>query len=131
MTSSTNKEGPTALWNTLKGKKVKTNDGKELGEIKHISENFLCLQKGTVSKKEYWIPKYTADAFDGKVLWLLTNEEEVLDKYRYGTEPPGEQYAKDFESFRGTPYGQKADYGSDFDRNIRLVENYKNIRDLK
>jgi hypothetical protein len=65
-------------------------------------------------------------------LWLLTNEEELLDKYRYGEEPPGEQYVKVLESFKGTPSGQKAtDRAPDSDRNIRLVENYKNIRDLK
>jgi hypothetical protein len=55
-------------------------------------------------------------------------KRKFLTSTAIGTEPPGEQYAKDFESFRGTPYGQKADYGSDFDRNIRLVENYKNIK---
>jgi hypothetical protein len=57
---------------------------------------------------------------------------ELLDKYRYGAEPPGEQYVKDLESFKGTTSGQKAtDRAPYFDRNIRLVENYKNIRDLK
>ena len=129
---STSKEGPTVLWSILKGKKVKTNDGKDLGEIKEISENFLRLQKGTVAKKKFWIPKYTADAYDGKVLWLLLNEEELLDKYRYGAEPKGDQYVKDLETFKDTPSGQKAtDRGPDFDQNIRMVENYKNIRDLK
>ena len=131
MAPPANKEGPTVLWSMLNGKKVKTNDGKELGEIKEISENFLRLQKGTVAKKKFWIPKYTADAYDGKVLWLLLNEEELLDKYRYGAEPKGDQYVKDLESFRATPSGQKAEYGTDIDRNIRMVENYKNIRDLK
>ena len=51
----------------------------------------------------------------------------LLDKYRYGAEPKGEQYMKDLESFRGTPSGQKAEYGTDFDQNIPMVENYKNI----
>jgi len=40
-------------------------------------------------------------------------------------------YAKDFGSFKGTPSGQKANYGADFDENLRVVENYNNIRDLK
>jgi hypothetical protein len=130
MTSPANKEGPTVLWSMLRGKYVKTNDGKELGEIKEISENFLLLQKGTVAKKKFWIPKYTADAYDGKALWLLVTEEE-LERYRYGAEPKGDQYVKDLESFRGTPSGQKAEYGTEIDRNIRVVENYKNIRELK
>jgi hypothetical protein len=130
--TESNKQGPTTLWKTLKGKNVKTNDGKDLGEIKDVSENYIHVEKGTLHKESLWIPKYIADAFDGKTLWLLIDEEELRGKYQYGKEPPqGDQYAKDFESFKGTPYGQKGSYGTDFDENIRVVENYKNIRDLK
>ncbi len=132
MTSDSNKPGPTTLWKTLKGKNVKTNDGKDLGEIKEVSENYLHMEKGTIHKERFWIPKYIADAFDGKTLWLLMEEEELRGKYQYGKEPPsGDQYSKDFEIFKGTRYGQNANYTADFDENIRVVENYKNIRDLK
>lgn len=132
MNSDTNKAGPTTLWKTLKDKNVKTNDGKDLGEIKEISENYLHVEKGTIHKEKFWIPKYVADAFDGKTLWLLIDEEELRGKYQYGKEPsPGDQYTRDFESFKGTPYGRNANYTADFNENIRVVENYKNIRDLK
>jgi hypothetical protein len=132
MTTDTNKSGPTALWKTLKGRDVKTNDGKDLGEIKDISDSYIHIEKGTIHKESFWIPKYIADAFDGKILWLLIDEEGLREKYQYGKEAPqGDQYAKDFESFKGTPYGQKGSYGTDFDQTIRVVENYKNIRDLK
>ena len=119
------------MWTMLKGKKVKSNDGKDVGEIKEVSQNFLRLEKGTVKKDKFWIPKYVADAYDGKVLWLLISEEEILGKYHHGAEPPGDQYARDFESFKSTPYGQKATYSPDFDQNVRVVEEYKNVRDLK
>ena len=132
MTGESNKAGPTTLWKTLKGKNVKTNDGEDLGEVKEVSENYLHIEKGTIHKEKFWIPKYVADAFDGKTLWLLMGEEELRAKYQYGKEPPpGDQYAKDFESFKGTPYGQNARYEADFNENIRVVENYKNVRDLK
>ena len=131
MTAPRNRVGPTRIWKTLKGKNVKTNDGKDLGEIKKISEEYLLLQKGTVHKEEFWIPKYISDVFDGKILWLLLSEEEVRGKYQYGKEPPtNEKYAREFESFKGTPYGQKVNYGADFHENIPVVENYKNIRDV-
>jgi len=132
MTADSNKAGPTTLWKTLKGKNVRTNDGKDLGEIKEVSENYLHVEKGTVRKEKFWIPKYVADAFDGKTLWLLVDEEELRSKYQYGTQPPpDEQYSKEFESFKGTPYGQNANHAADSNENIRVVENYKNIRDLK
>jgi hypothetical protein len=132
MTTDSNKLGPTILWKTLKCKNAKTNDGKDLGEIKQVSENYMHVEKGTIHKESFRIPKYIADAFDGKTLWLLIDEEELGGKYYYDKEPPqGDEYAKDFQNFKGTAYGQKQSYATDFDQNIRVVENYKNIRDLK
>jgi succinate dehydrogenase / fumarate reductase, iron-sulfur subunit len=32
------------------------------------------VEKGTIHKESFWIPKYTVDAFDGKTLWLLIDE---------------------------------------------------------
>jgi hypothetical protein len=95
MTTDSNKPGPTTLWKTLKGRDVKTNDGKDLGEIKDISDNYIHVEKGTIHKESFWIPKYIADAFDGKILWLLLDEEKLREKYQYGKEAPqGDQYAK-------------------------------------
>ncbi len=42
--------GPTILWSMLKGKKVITNDGKDIGEIKDISDNYIRLEKGSIKK---------------------------------------------------------------------------------
>ena len=43
-------EGPRILWEQLKGKKVKTNDGQDVGEIKEITQNSIRLEKGIVNK---------------------------------------------------------------------------------
>ncbi|MGA9940566.1 MAG: hypothetical protein WBP88_01085 [Nitrososphaeraceae archaeon] len=90
--AANNIEGPTVLWGELKGTKVKSNDGEDLGDIDKISQNYIKLEKGTIKKEKFWVPKYLADAFDGKVLWLLTGEEETRAKFQYGEEPPAEQY---------------------------------------
>jgi hypothetical protein len=136
-------EGPTVLWGELKGKKVKSNDGKDLGDIDKISQNYIKLEKGTIKKEKFWVPKYLADAFDGKVLWLLTGEEEIRAKFQYGEEPPPEQYEKDFGSFKTSPYGQNRTWDADKvcvtpERTVGIPtkpensdENYKNVRDLK
>jgi hypothetical protein len=71
--------GPTILWNQLKGKQVKTHDGKDIGEIKEISQHYLRLEKGTISKDKFWIPKYIADAYDGENVWVVANEDEVKE----------------------------------------------------
>ena len=62
----------------------------------------------------------------------MINEEEVHSKYEYGDESPrGEEYTKGLESFKSSPSGQKGEHNSDFEERIRIIENYKNIRDLK
>lgn len=138
MSSSTSSGGgPTVLWDVLKGKKVKTNDGKELGEIKEFSQNYVRVEKGTLRKENIWIPKYVGDAFDGRILWLLISEQEVLDRFKHGEEgevneaPSTEQYAKDLETFRGSSAEKDRKSKSDLDDSIRMVENYENIRDFK
>jgi hypothetical protein len=70
-------EGPTILWGLLKGKRVRSNDGNNLGVIDKISQNYIRLEKGRVKKEKFWLPKYYADAFDGKVLWLLEGEDQL------------------------------------------------------
>lgn len=115
----------------LKGKKVITNDGKDLGEIKDVSDNYIRLEKGSIRKDKFWIPKYTADAYDGKHLWLLINEDELHSSHVSGDESPrGDEYTKGLESFKNSPSGKKGEYGSGFEERIRIIENYKNIRDL-
>ena len=135
--------GPTVLWGQIKGKKVKTNDGKDLGDIDKISHNYIRLEKGTIKKEKFWIPKYLADAFDGKVLWLHTGEEETRAKFQHGEEPPVEQYERDFGSFKTSPYGQNRTWDPEKvnvtpERTVGIPtkqadsnESYKNIRDLK
>jgi hypothetical protein len=139
MSSSTSGGGgPSVLWDVLKGKKVKTSDGKELGEIKEFSESYIRVEKGTLRKENYWVPKYVGDAYDGHTLWLLISEEEVLDRYKYGSDeerskqpPTSEQYRRDFETFKVSGTGKDKEYRSDLDESIRVVENYENIRNYK
>ena len=138
MVAFAKRTGPTRMWKTLKGKKVKTNDAKDLGEINKVSDNYIQIKKGTIHKESFWIPKYVADAFDGKILWLLLSEEEVRGRYQYGEEPSAgtkkgskeEEYTSEFERFKQTTQGQKINYTPDFNENILVIENYNNIRDL-
>ena len=120
--------GPTVLWSEIKDKKVKSKNGKKLGRIEKISQNHFKIEKGEVRKKRFWVPKNLADAYDGKYLWLKSEEEQIHDKFLYGEEPP-----------------ENDQNGSPIDK-VRLVKErmvgvptepadsskpYKNIRDLK
>ena len=59
--------GPTVLWSELNNRKVKSNDGKKLGKIKKISQNHFRVEKGSIGKKSFSMPKNLADAYDGNI----------------------------------------------------------------
>lgn len=120
--------GPTVLWSDLKDKKVISNDGKKLGKIKRISQNHFRIEKGSIRKESFWVPKKLADAYDGEYLWLSNNEEQIHDKFFYGEEPSeDDDKVAPIESIKVV--------------NERMVgiptepndssERYKNVRDLK
>jgi hypothetical protein len=84
------------------------------------------LKRGIIHKESFWIPKYVANAYDGKRLWLLMDEEELRGKYQYGKEPShGDQFTKEVESFKGTPYGQNGNYAVDFYEKLQLLQMLK------
>lgn len=52
-----NTTGPTILWGELEGKKVKSNDEKNVGHVKRISKNHFLVEKGLVKKEVFGYPK--------------------------------------------------------------------------
>ena len=135
-------EGPTILWGELKGKKVKSNDGKNLGDIGKLSQNYIRLESGTINKKKFWVPKYYADTFDGKTLWLVSSKDEISSKFYYGKEPSAEQFSKDLDEYNQSKPGTRGwdpervrfDQGKAIGEPTKPKETasgYDNVRDLK
>jgi hypothetical protein len=130
--------GPTILWDEMKDKKVKSVDGENLGKIEKISQNHIMVEEGLIKKKRFWIPKFLADVYDGKYLWLDIKKEEIKQQYYYDEEPATSQYDLEMSEFN-TKYGKNKNKASI--EKIRLKEGtelktkskkgYKNIRDLK
>lgn len=118
--------GPTVLWTDLDGVKVKSNDGKKLGKIKKISQNHFRVEKGSIGKKSFWMPKNLADVYDGDYLWLSNNEEDIHDKFLYGEEPSNDGSApiKGVKVVKERMKGIPSQPGDSSER-------YKNVRDLK
>jgi hypothetical protein len=130
--------GPSILWGEMKDKKVKSIDGETLGKIEKISQNHLMIEEGLIKKKKFWLPKFLADVYDGKFLWLDIKKEEIKQRYYYDKEPAESQYDLDRTEFN-TKYGKNKTNSSN--EKIRLKEGveveskskkgYKNIRDMK
>ena len=53
MALNTMLKGPQFFGGDLKGSKVKSNDGKDLGDIDKISQNYIRLEKGTIKKEKF------------------------------------------------------------------------------
>jgi len=119
--------GPTVLWSELKNKKVKSNDGKKLGKIKKISQNHFRIEKGSVGKKSFWVPKNLADAYDGEYIWLSNNEEEIRGKFFYGEEPSVDEQIVSSEGIKVVKERMVGIPTQPPDQSDR----YKNVRDLK
>ena len=130
--------GPTILWEKIKGKEVKTNEGENLGKIEKISENHFMIEEGFTKKKRFWIPKFLADIYDGKFLWLDIKLAEIKHRYYYDDEPGKSQYDMDLTEYN-TKYDKTKNHTSK--KTIKIKEGlelesksrhkYKNIRDLK
>ncbi|CAN5429547.1 hypothetical protein BH18THE1_BH18THE1_09520 [soil metagenome] len=119
--------GPTVLWSELKNKNVKSNDGKKLGEIKKISPNHFRIEKGSIGKKSFWVPKTLADAYDGEYLWLSNNEEDIRDQFFYGDEPSVDDQITSSEGIKVVKERMVGIPTEPQDSS----ERYKNVRDLK
>ena len=130
--------GPSILWDEMKDKKVKSVDGEKMGKIEKISQNHIMIEEGLIKKKKFWIPKFLADVYDGKFLWLDIKKEEIKQRYYYDREPEESQYDLDRSEFN-TKYGKNKSNSAN--EKIRLKDGvevqtkskkgYKNIRDLK
>ncbi len=130
--------GPSILWDEMKDKKVKSIDGEKMGKIEKISQNHIMVEEGLIKKKKFWIPKFLADVYDGKFLWLDIKKEEIKQRYYYDREPEESQYDLDRSEFN-TKYGKNKSNSAN--EKIRLKDGaevktkskkgYKNIRDLK
>ena len=136
MENENNLSGPSILWGEISGKKVKSVDGEDLGKIEKISQNHVMIEDGLVKKKRFWIPKFVADFYDGKSLWLDMKKEELKQRYYYDQEPESSQYDLDMNKYN-TIYGKnKSNISNEKIKlkegvDIKSKKGYKNIRDLK
>jgi hypothetical protein len=120
--------GPTVLWSDLEDEKVKSKDGKTLGKIRKITQNHFRIEKGSINKKRFWVPKNLGDVFDGKYLWLKGNEEEIHNKFFYGEEPQEETQATSIDRVKVVKERMK---GVPTRPENETSKGYKNVRDLE
>ena len=59
---------PTINWDEVIKKEARGKNEEDLGEVQEIGDTYVLVQKGLISKEKFYIPKYLAEGYDGKML---------------------------------------------------------------
>ena len=68
-------------WNDVIKKEARGNNYEELGKVQEVKDNYVRIQRGTINKEKFYIPKDQAESYDGDVLKFKFSEQE-LSKYQ-------------------------------------------------
>ena len=71
-------------WNNVIKKEARGNDYKDLGKVQEVKDNYIIVQRGTIDKEKFYIPKDEAESYDGDVLKFKFSEQELS---QYQDEP--------------------------------------------
>lgn len=83
-------------WDKAIGKKVKSTDDKDLGKVEAITNDYLQVKEGMISKNYYYIPKYYLTGYDGDNLWVSLTKDEVKSRFE-------RENAPDISEWSGNP----------------------------
>jgi hypothetical protein len=73
--------GSKIKWNDVIKKEGKGNNYEELGKVQEVKDNYVIIQRGTINKEKFYIPKDEAESYDGDVIKFKFSEQE-LSKYK-------------------------------------------------
>ena len=92
-------------------------DDSDFGEVQELGQNYVLTQKGTLSKKKYYLPKYLVQGFDGDILWFNASESDLAGWMR--------DSAPDYNEY--TRYKQSEEVLPDVETRIPLIEERLNV----
>lgn len=64
-------------WDKMIGKKLKSSDNKDLGEIRSVSSDYVETKEGLVNKKRYFVPRFLIQGFDGDSLYCSMTKDDI------------------------------------------------------
>lgn len=92
-------------------------DDSDFGEVQELGQNYVLTQKGTLSKKKYYLPKYLVQGFDGDSLWFNASESDLAGWMR--------DSAPDYDEY--TQYKKSEEVLPDVETRIPLIEERLNV----
>ena len=77
-------------WNNTIKKEARGINGEDLGEVQEISNGFVVVQRGTISKEKFYIPQDKAESFNGDVLMFRISGDEISKSKYVGSSFPAD-----------------------------------------
>jgi hypothetical protein len=74
-------------WDKIVGKKVKSSDKKDLGDVESVATDYIEVKEGIVTRKQYYIPKYYIQGFDGDSLYTSLTKDEIKGRFERDSPP--------------------------------------------
>jgi hypothetical protein len=85
-------------WDKIIGKKVKSSDKKDLGDVESVATYYIEVKEGIVSRKQYYIPKYYIQGFDGDNLYTSLTKNEIKGSFERDSPPsPSELQTPEYQ----------------------------------
>jgi hypothetical protein len=84
-------------WNNIIKQDTRSVDNIDLGKVKGLFEPFIVIERGTISKEKFYIPKSLIEKYDAGVLYFGITEQEAKDIYMRES-PPTEDEVKHIET---------------------------------
>ena len=84
-------------WNNIIKQDTRSVDNIDLGKVKGLFEPFIVIERGTISKEKFYIPKSLIEKYDADILYLNITEQQAKDIYMRES-PPTEDEIKRIES---------------------------------
>ena len=73
-------------WNDTIKKEAEGINGEDFGEVQDVSNGFVLVQRGIINKEKFFIPQELAESYDGDIVRFRIAEDDLLNKYREGSD---------------------------------------------
>jgi uncharacterized protein (TIGR02271 family) len=80
-------------WNEIVGKSARGKNNADLGQVKAVGRLNVMVQKGSLIKETYYLPKYLVQDYNGQMVWFNVSEVQLKD-FEKERPPVREDYEK-------------------------------------
>jgi uncharacterized protein (TIGR02271 family) len=108
-------------WHDVIKKEARGSDDEDLGEVQETDQDYVLVQRGTISKEKFYIPKNMVESYDGTVLRFNISKQEARSRFMRDSLHIADEYSTSYrnsditkaegEGEGGANVSQKADSG--------------------